>query len=63
MQYLMHYQTYAMCANYHQRGGDIGVSDLGISEEIMKNLGISEEKSQNLGISEEKIKDLGILLK
>ena len=45
------------------RGGDIGVSDLGISEEIMKNLGISEEKSQNLGISEIKIKDLGILLK
>ena len=47
----------------HERGGDIGVSDLGISEENMKYLGILEEKFQNLGISEEKIKDLGILLK
>ena len=44
-------------------GGDIGGSDLGISEEKMKNLGISEEKSKNLGISEEKIKYLGILKK
>ena len=43
-------------------GGDIGGSDLGISEEKMKNLGILEVKSQNLGISEEKIKDLGIPL-
>ena len=33
------------------RGGHIGGSDLGISEEKVKNLGISDMKMKNLGIS------------
>jgi len=33
-------------------GGDIGGSNLGISEEKVKNLGISDMKMKNLGTSE-----------